>query len=227
MAYYLRLMGPEDIAQITAIDREAFPTMWPPPDFKNELKNRLAHYIVAGEEGRTIEETATRAISERVFSGLVSQVQRLFGHEPLSEAEVPVFNREYVVGFAGFWFVASEVHLINIAVREECRHQGIGELLLILVIDQATELKAHLVTLEVRVSNDAALSLYGKFGFTSTGLRRAYYTDNREDAVLMSLKNISSASFQRRLQQLKEAHFGRWGYPYKKLPAKSYYVSAR
>lgn len=226
MAYYLRLMGPEDIAQITAIDREAFPTMWPPPDFKNELKNRLAHYIVAGEEGRTIEETATRAISERVFSGLLSQVQRLFGHEPFAEAEVPVFSREYVVGFAGFWFVAGEVHLINVAVREEYRHHGIGELLMISVIDQATELKAHLVTLEVRVSNDAALSLYSKFGFTRTSLRRAYYTDNREDAVLMSLENISSASFRRRLQQLKEAHFGRWGYPYKKLPAKSC-VSAR
>jgi len=226
MAYYLRLMGPEDIAQITAIDREAFPTMWPPPDFRHELKNRLAHYIVAGEEGRTIEETEVKAISERVFSGLVSQVQRLFGHEPLSGAEVPVFRREYVVGFTGFWFMAGEVHLTNIAVREEYRHHGIGELLLISVIDQATELKAHLITLEVRVSNNAALSLYDKFGFTRAGLRRAYYTDNREDAVLMSLENISSASFRRRLQQLKEAHFGKWGYPYKKLPAKSC-VSAR
>jgi len=139
---------------------------------------------------------------------------------------VPVFSREYVVGFAGFWFVAGEVHLINIAVREGYRHHGIGELLLISVIDQATELKARLVTLEVRVSNTAALSLYGKFGFTRVGLRRAYYTDNREDAVLMSLENISSASFRRRLRQLKDAHFGRWGYPYKKLPAKSC-VSAR
>jgi ribosomal-protein-alanine N-acetyltransferase len=226
MAYYLRLMTPEDIAQVSTIDHEAFPTMWPSPNFKNELKNRLAHYIVAAEEGRTIEETAPRAVSERVFSGLVSQVQRILGHEPLAEAEVPVFRREYVVGFAGFWFVASEVHLTNIAVREECRHQGIGELLLISILDQAIELKAHLVTLEVRISNNAALSLYDKFGFTRTGLRRAYYTDNREDAVLMSLENIGSASFQRRLQQLKDAHFGRWGYAYKKLPAKSF-VSAQ
>jgi ribosomal-protein-alanine N-acetyltransferase len=222
MAYYLRLMGPEDIAQVSAIDRAAFPTMWPPPDFRHELKNRLAHYIVAGEEGRTIEETEVRAISERVFSGVVSQVQRLFGHEPLAEAEVPVFRREYVVGFAGFWFMADEVHLVNIAVREECRHQGIGELLLISIIDQATELKARLVTLEVRISNTAALSLYDKYGFTRVGLRRAYYTDNREDAVLMSLENITSASFQRRLQQLKRAHFSRWSYPYSKVPAKSF-----
>lgn len=221
MAYYLRLMGPEDTAQVSAIDRESFPTMWPPPNFRHELKNRLAHYIVACEQGKTIEEAEVKALSERVFAGLLFQVQRLFGREPVSGVEVPVFNREYVVGFAGFWFMAGEVHLINIAIRREYRHQGIGELLLISVIDRATELKAHLVTLEVRVSNVAALNLYEKFGFRRVGLRRGYYTDNREDAVLMSLPNITSASFQRRFKQLKGAHSKRWGYPYNKLPPKS------
>lgn len=211
MAYYLRLMTQEDIAQVSAIDREAFPTMWPPPDFRRELKNRLAHYIVACQAGKTIEETEPKALSERAFSRLVSQVQRLFGHEPLAALEAPILRRDYVVGFAGFWFISGEVHLIDIAIRKEYRHQGIGELLLISVIDQAIGLKAHLLTLEVRVSNAAALSLYAKYGFSRVGLRRGYYTDNREDAVLMNLKNINSASFQRHFQPLKEVHFNRWG----------------
>ncbi|NIQ75513.1 MAG: hypothetical protein GWN80_08435, partial [Gammaproteobacteria bacterium] len=62
-----------------------------------------------------------------------------------------------------------------------------------------------------RASNAAALSLYGKYGFTQVGLRRGYYTDDREDAVLMTAENITSASFQARLQQLKQAHSKKWG----------------
>ncbi len=211
MPYYLRRMRREDIAQVTEIDRKAFPTMWPPANYRHELENRFAHYIVVCEEGRTVEEPEVEAIPEGGFFGVASRVRRLFNRDRFFGNEVPASGREYVAGFAGFWFMADEAHLASIAVREEYRRQGIGELLFISIMDLATELDANIITLEVRASNTAALSLYSKYGFIQVGLRRGYYTDDREDAVLMTAENITLASFQARLQQLKQAHSRKWG----------------
>ena len=79
------------------------------------------------------------------------------------------------------------------------------------IIDQATKLNARIVTLEVRVSNTAAQNLYSKYGFTQVGVRRGYYTDNKEDAILMSTENLASPAFQACLEQLKQAHSRNWG----------------
>jgi [ribosomal protein S18]-alanine N-acetyltransferase len=68
-----------------------------------------------------------------------------------------------------------------------------------------------MVTLEVRVSNTVAQNLYTKYGFTQVGLRRAYYTDNKEDAYIMSTENIYSEGFLKQFQKLKEAHFKKMG----------------
>jgi ribosomal-protein-alanine N-acetyltransferase len=79
------------------------------------------------------------------------------------------------------------------------------------MIDMARELNARNLTLEVRASNIAAQSLYSKYGFTRVGLRRRYYTDNKEDAVLMAMESTSSTSFQSLLNRLKKAHSKKWG----------------
>jgi len=208
---YVRLMRREDIAQVTEIDREAFPTLWPPANYQHELQNRLAHYIVACDEEKTVEEPEVEASPEKGFPSLVSRVRQLFNHDRFFSNKLPPSGREYIIGFAGFWIMADEAHLTNIAVWKLYRRQGVGELLLISVIDMATKLNAYIITLEVRASNTAAQGLYHKYGFTQVGLRRGYYTDNREDAVLMSTENITSASFQAHLQQLKQAHSRRWG----------------
>ena len=92
------------------------------------------------------------------------------------------------------------------AIKESYRRQGMGELLLISAINLATELKVRIVTLEVRASNTAAQALYSKYGFNQVGLRRGYYIDNKEDAILMSTEDISSTSFQSHLEQLKQVH---------------------
>ena len=109
------------------------------------------------------------------------------------------------MGFAGLWMLADEAHITNIAVREKHRRQGIGETLLIAIVELAIELGAHLITLEVRASNSEVQKLYAKYGFVRVGLRRGYYTDNREDAVLMSIEDVESARV--RLESLKRAHF--------------------
>ena len=211
MPCYVRLMRREDIAQVTEIDREAFPTLWPPANYQHELQNRLAHYIVACDEERTVEEPEVEASPEKGFPSLVSRVRQLFNHNRFFNNKLLQSGREYIIAFAGFWIMADEAHITNIAVRVRHHRQGIGELLLISIIDLATELKARIITLEVRASNTAAQSLYHKYGFTPVGLRHGYYSDNKEDAVLMSVENITSASFQAQLQQLKRAHSRRRG----------------
>ncbi len=211
MACYVRLMRREDVAQVTEIDREAFPALLPPVNYKRELENRLAHYIVACDEGERVEESEVEAPLEKDSPGLGSRVRRLFNYNRFFRYEPPETGKQYITGFAGFWIMVGEAHLTSIAVRELHRRQGIGELLLISVINLAAELNARIITLEVRASNTTAQGLYYKYDFTQAGLRHNYYIDNKEDAVIMSTENITSPPFQAHLQRLKQAHSRKWG----------------
>ncbi len=204
-------MRKEDITQVAEIDREAFPTEWPPPNFQHELQNRLAHYLVAYDEEKLVEQPKAKASSEKSLTRLAYRLRRLFSRDHSSSSELSPLIGHYIIGFVGFWIMADEAHITSIAVREAYRRKGIGELLLIYVIDLATELKARTLVLEVRASNTAAQSLYARYGFTKVRVRPAYYVDNREDGIVMSTEDITSAPFQARLQQLKQAHSRKWG----------------
>lgn len=107
-----------------------------------------------------------------------------------------------VVGYGGFWLVAGEAHISTIAVQPDYRRAGLGELLLGEMIDRARSLGADLMTLEVRASNLIAQGLYRKYGFQEAGVRKGYYTDNREDALLMTIPVLRGEEFSRRFSQL-------------------------
>ena len=211
MPVYVRPMERGDVAQVGEIDREAFPTEWPAPNFKHELENRLAHYIVACDAERTVEKPVVSAPPEKGFARLAYRVKRLLGDNHFFGNERQAADEHHVIGFAGFWIMADEAHITTIASRTSYRRQGIGELLLISIIEMSTRLRARIITLEVRISNTAAQRLYSKYGFTRVGVRRGYYIDNREDGLLMSIEDISSAQFLARFSGLKEAHSSRWG----------------
>ena len=211
MACCVRLMYRGDIAQVTEIDREAFPGLWPPVNYERELKNKLAHYIVAYDGEGGFDEPEVEAPLVEKSPGLAARIGHLFNCDRFFNHEAPESGKQYIAGFSGLWIMAGEAHITSIAVREPHRRQGIGELLLISVIDLARELNARIVTLEVRVSNTIAQSLYYKYGFAQAGLRRNYYIDDKEDAVIMSTEGITSAPFQANLRQLKQAHSGKWG----------------
>lgn len=206
MSCRIRLMAKEDIPQVTAIDREAFPTMWPPVNFHHELSNHMAHYVVACDGLRTItnpERPALQLVPVRSFLG----IKWPFGSK--TPAEKQPEKVEYINGFLGLWVMVDEAHIINIAVREAWRGKGLGELLLISGIEMAIQNKAVVATLEVRTSNTPAQALYTKYGFQKVGLRKAYYTDNKEDAHIMTTDILSSDSFQALFRKLKAEHFGK------------------
>jgi ribosomal-protein-alanine N-acetyltransferase len=127
-------------------------------------------------------------------------LERLLRGEHVSKGQ-----QDFIVGFAGVWFLVDEAHLATIAVSEEYRRQAVGEHLLIGVINLAIEHSASLVTLEVRATNTAAQALYEKYGFAVVGLRPGYYSDNKEDAILMTVSDIQSASYQDDFRRLREA----------------------
>jgi len=204
-------MRKEDAAQATEIDRQAFPTMWPPANYQRELENLLAHYIVAYDSEIKAEEFHAKAYSKNRLSAVLSRIRFPLNPDRFAGNVAVPLSGDYIIGFAGFWTLADEAHITSIAVRESHMHRGIGELLLISTIDLAKELKANIITLEVRASNTTAQSLYYKYGFIRVGLRPGYYIDNREDAVLMSTEDITSAPFQTHFRKLKQAYHQKWG----------------
>ena len=217
MACYVRQMRKEDITHVLSIDREAFPTQLPPPNFQHELRNRLAHYIVACDEERTVEPPPDAPAPPKGLSALFSRLSGWFNGK--SDEPLPP-TKQFITGFIGFWAMADEAHITSIAVREDLQRQGIGELLLISSIDLARELNTSAVTLEVRVSNRVAQSLYAKLGFNDKGVRKGYYTDNREDGMVMTTDDINSPMYQAQLKELKKNHSGKWGTSHKRiLPA--------
>jgi ribosomal-protein-alanine N-acetyltransferase len=92
---------------------------------------------------------------------------------------------ERVLGYSGFWLIGEEAHVTTLAVHPDYRRLYVGERLLINDLIQARKVGADWVTLEVRVSNDSAQRLYGKYTFRSLGIRRHYYQDNDEDAIVL------------------------------------------
>jgi ribosomal-protein-alanine N-acetyltransferase len=207
MGYIIRRMQDRDIPQAVEIDREAFPTQWPHPtyaSFKQELRNRLACYIVVTKPGeiKAVKQNADN-------NGFWQRLLHLFDHDRFFGEEIPPPSTEYIVGIAGFWVMVDEAHITTLAVRDAYRRQGIGERLLIEIIE-AAQLNVNVVTLEARVSNKQAQALYQKYGFQKVGVRRAYYTDNGEDAVLMTTDSLTSNTFQSHFQQVKQSNMHRW-----------------
>lgn len=92
-----------------------------------------------------------------------------------------------IVGYVLFWFLSEEADIHNIAVHPDFRRHGVGRLLLEQVVAAARLQKCARVTLDVRLSNATAQSLYRSFGFSMRGLRKGYYSDNGEDALVMAL----------------------------------------
>ena len=90
-----------------------------------------------------------------------------------------------IVGYGGMWLIIDEAHVTNIAIRERHQGQGLGKALLRELMITAHFLGARRMTLEVRVSNERAQSLYRKMGFAPSGVRPNYYSDNLEDALIM------------------------------------------
>lgn len=204
----VRPMRVSDISQVMEVEQQSFPTMWPPTAFKRELQtNRLARYLVAVERSADGPSDGEALPSEGHggFGRLLDGLRQMLDGDSLDETQ------ELIVGFVGVWLLADEAHIVTIAVRDGRRGRGIGELLLIAAIEEAMRERQDVVTLECRVSNSVALRLYEKYGFQRVGLRPRYYSDNHEDAYVLTADGVGTESYRRLFGRLRSEHRERYG----------------
>lgn len=107
-----------------------------------------------------------------------------------------------IVGFAGLWLMVDEAHVVTVAVDPRFRGKAYGRLLVHGLVQVAREHEMEVATLECRVSNAAARALYRQYGFYEVGTRPRYYSDNREDAVIMTTEGLHTEPYERRLAAL-------------------------
>src|SRR5215207_988372 len=208
--FRIEAMRIEHLPVVSAIERRCFAQPWPQNAYRREIQsNRMAHYFIArmleGEEANgSPSESRRPAIGGD--SGLFGRLSRLL-RGPLEPPPSPALEAELrsIVGYAGLWLMTDEAHITTIAVDPDFQGNGIGELLLVALIDRAKQIGARWLTLEVRVTNEVAQRLYEKYTFKEMGLRRRYYSDNGEDALVMWTDPIDSDAFQTTLQRNRDA----------------------
>jgi ribosomal-protein-alanine N-acetyltransferase len=189
--FFADVMKLDDIPDVMAIEKSAFPIPWPEQAYRHELlENPNGYFVVV-----RAQLTGVPARDRNNVSTGRSLIERLVGRTAVSTSKV--------VGFAGLWMLVDEEHISTIASHTEWRGRGVGELLLVSLLREAQRRKAICATLEVRVSNNVAQNLYLKYGFTEVGRRKRYYQDNGEDALIMTVKNFTQPEYNVQLNALE------------------------
>jgi len=159
-------MTVDDLEGVLEIERVSFPSPWPRSQFERELKNPLSY-----------------AFTAKVASPSPISLSPEGREEGEGEGE-----GLRIIGYVIFWLVGDEAHILNIAVHPGFRRRGIAKALLSFTLELLLKKGGKGVFLEVRRSNLAARRLYKGFGFKEIGVRKGYYTDNQEDAIVMGLE---------------------------------------
>ena len=164
----IRKMIMNDLEQVVAIDQVSFSLPWPARTFQFELTdNPTARCWVVEERRAGLNQS--QHVAEKTYGTVTHKIIAM------------------IVG----WLILDELHIATIATHPEFRMQGIGKKLLLHALKSARDEGVIRSFLEVRESNDAAIKMYKSFGFVEDGRRKEYYKDNNEDAVLMSLNDLS------------------------------------
>lgn len=167
---FLEAAGEEDLATLVALERLSFSQPWSAGSFRSEMHDPVRGRVVV------LREPPAGAEAEHGLAG--------------AEAA------RGLLAYCAFQVVLDELHILDLAVRPERRRQGLGRLLLRRVLELGARRGARVALLEVRSSNWAAVELYRSVGFELGGVRRSYYSNPPEDALLLR---------RERLDQLLEA----------------------
>ena len=188
LPYVVEPMTLDDIDQVMEIEKIAFSAPWSARAYRYEI---------------TQNDHSTMLVVRpaRVPTSLLAHLRRRLK----LGAPAPV------LGYAGLWLLVDEAHISTIAVHPQWRGRGLGELLLASLLVEGRLLGAHRATLEVRVSNDTALELYLKYGFQIVSRRKRYYTNNNEDAYIMTTPPFETASFRADLDRHLQHLYARLG----------------
>lgn len=184
LPYIVEPMALADLDQVMQIEQVAFSAPW---------SKRAYRYEIVENEHSTMLVVRLAPASNSLLHRLA---RRLGIHTP-GTSPGPV------LGYGGFWLLVDDAHIATIAVHPQWRGRGLGELLLLALIDAAEDQGAIRATLEVRISNKVAQGLYHKLGFEITSRRKRYYADNGEDAYLMATPPFSAPGFRDNLRRCR------------------------
>lgn len=160
----------DDLPQVLTLERASFSAPWTEFTFRVEIAEnpRAFYFVLRPPIGAGVQENAATD-----------------GDAPAALGSLPS-----ILAYGGYWILGDEAHIVTIASHPGLRRHGFGELLLLHLIDRAREAAVTAIVLEVRAGNLSAQKLYAKHGFVQVGLRKHYYRDNDEDALLMTLHEI-------------------------------------
>lgn len=151
------------------------------------------------------------ALEQRIFATPWTQKSYEFEVErnPASEqwvVEVLAEHNEWqIVGYSVCWLLGDEVHIANLAVAPQYRRMGLGRRLLEHMLVRCAKKGMQSSTLEVRSGNKSAQALYASFGYVEVGRRKRYYSDNREDAILMQIPHLNALATEVERESLEQA----------------------
>ena len=172
-------MTPDDLDEIMLLERQCFADPWTRHMYFSDLTtNEMATYLV----GR-------RTIDDRP-STIINTVR--------SEGPSIVHGRSSIVAYGGFWLLMNEAHIATIASHPDWRGCGLGQWLMLALLDAAMARGAAISTLEVRAGNLPARRLYEKLGYAVAGVRKNYYRDG-EDGLIMTTPPLAGPAVRERL----------------------------
>lgn len=180
MILELHPLTAQDLDAVVALDQLCFGGLWTRSGYERELESPCSQILVlkAGLAASTKSDLTPKRSANLPSS-------------------LPVATS--IVGLGCFWSILEEAHITILAVHPDYRHQGFGQLLLYALLRDAKRRQLEWATLEVKPSNQAALFLYHKFGFSEAGRRRRYYKDTGEDALILWRSGLQSSEFEETL----------------------------
>lgn len=160
-------LTPVELPAVLELDKLCFGGLWTLEGYQKEMASDCSHFLLLYVDG-------------------VADISKVAGTEERSPAQFSHLETEVkLVGLGCFWSIVEEAHVTLLAIHPEYRRRGLGKLLLHSLLKKAREIGLERATLEVRSSNQSAISLYEKFGFKVAGKRPRYYQDNNEDALIL------------------------------------------
>lgn len=184
----LKPLTTQHLSAVVELDQLCFGGLWTRSGYERELESPNSQLLIL------------EAASDSGLSGLNSQSSEVLTQNAVTAdfKTVPILKNA-LIGLGCYWSILEEAHITILAVHPDYQSQGLGQLLLYALLRDAKQRKLEWATLEVKPSNEAALSLYHKFGFTLCGRRRRYYKDTGEDALILWRGGLQKQDFEETL----------------------------
>jgi ribosomal-protein-alanine N-acetyltransferase len=194
----------EQLSAVVELDQLCFGGLWTRSGYERELDSSSSQLLVleAAIDGQ--ESGFSRQSSEVLTQNLAR-----------ADFQTAPTSQNSLLGLGCFWSILEEAHITILAVHPDYQRQGLGQLLLYALLRDAKRRQLEWATLEVKPSNQAALSLYQKFGFSEAGRRRRYYKDTGEDALILWRRGLQTLEFEETLTQCYrrvEHYLSLWGW---------------